>query len=74
MAFLMNNSLSQSNSKTINMDPNSCIYDKYFTDKNLKSINIFLIIISPVLPMHKSILFCNESSKSSVKSLSELVF
>lgn len=46
------------------MDSNNRIYDYDFTDKNLKSINIFLIIIFSVLPLHKSILFCKESSKS----------
>lgn len=74
VSVLMNNSLSESNPKTINMDSNNHIYDYYFTDKNLKSINICLIIIFPVLPMHKSILFCNGNSKSSIKYSSELVW
>lgn len=56
------------------MDSNNCIYDQDFTDRNLKSINVFFIIIFPVLSLHKSILFCNESSKSNTKYSSELVF
>lgn len=59
LAFQMNNSL-YIKFKTINMDSNNCIYDQDFTDRNLKSINIFFIIIFPVLSLHKSILFCNE--------------
>lgn len=42
MAFLMNNSVFQSNYKTIDMDSNNGIYCWYFIDKNLKSV--FLII------------------------------